>query len=42
MTEATTTLTRADLSRSVVVVALIEGQFDSCEHKNGLSKAKLG
>jgi len=32
----------ANLSRSSFVVRLIKGQFDVCEHKNALSKAKLG
>ena len=31
----------ADISRSAVVAALIKGQFDICEHKNELSRAKL-
>lgn len=32
----------ANLSRSAVVVGLIEGQFDACEDNNGLSMAKHG
>lgn len=32
----------ANLSRSAVVVGLIKGEFDVCEHKNDLSKSKLG